>query len=87
MSMCRFYSLLYNGEAVDAENYVRNDESTVFERPSLFLQPVVFDAEVSFVTNPLAPLTIDQHCHLSGNWHDRRLFWHSGACQSSAGVP
>ncbi|GLB35936.1 putative RNA recognition motif containing protein [Lyophyllum shimeji] len=40
----KFYSLLYNGEAVDAENYVRNDLATS-EKPSLFLQPVLFDAE------------------------------------------
>ncbi|KAF8078842.1 hypothetical protein FPV67DRAFT_1663522 [Lyophyllum atratum] len=41
----KFYSLLYNGEAVDAENYVRNDLAAASEKPSLFLQPVMFDAE------------------------------------------
>ncbi|KAG6866048.1 hypothetical protein C0991_009145 [Blastosporella zonata] len=40
----KFYSLLYNSEAIDAENYMRTD-ATVYDKPSLFLQPVTFDAE------------------------------------------
>ncbi|KAG5644609.1 hypothetical protein DXG03_008087 [Asterophora parasitica] len=41
----KFYSLLYNNDAVEAENYSRSDLSASTERTSLFLQPVVFDAE------------------------------------------
>ncbi|KAG6817739.1 hypothetical protein H0H87_004530 [Tephrocybe sp. NHM501043] len=41
----KFYSLLYNSEAVDAGNYACNDLNVVSDKPSLFLQPVAFDAE------------------------------------------
>ncbi|RDB29418.1 hypothetical protein Hypma_015762 [Hypsizygus marmoreus] len=39
----KFFTLLYNTEAVDAEQRARNGHGT-FETPSLFLQPVAFDA-------------------------------------------
>ncbi|KAG6877870.1 hypothetical protein C0993_002871 [Termitomyces sp. T159_Od127] len=41
----RFYSLLYNNDAVEAENNARNDLADTSDKPSLFLEPVVFDAE------------------------------------------
>ncbi|KAF5385322.1 hypothetical protein D9615_001326 [Tricholomella constricta] len=40
----KFYSILYNGDAVDAEDHSRSDPAAA-ERQSLFLQPVAFDAE------------------------------------------
>lgn len=44
----RFVSLLYNAEAVDAENHSRNNQGVASENTSLFLQPVTYDAEASF---------------------------------------
>ncbi|KAG6832548.1 hypothetical protein H0H92_000177 [Tricholoma furcatifolium] len=41
----KFYSLLYNGEAIEAENHARNDSTSASDKPSLFLHPLVFDAE------------------------------------------
>ncbi|KAF9460117.1 hypothetical protein BDZ94DRAFT_947042 [Collybia nuda] len=40
----KFISLLYNAEAVDAENH-GNEQTFPSDNASLFLQPVVFDAE------------------------------------------
>ena len=44
----RFVSLLYNAEAVDAENHSHNNQGVASENASLFLQPLIYDAEASF---------------------------------------
>ncbi|KAF8221675.1 hypothetical protein L208DRAFT_659669 [Tricholoma matsutake] len=41
----KFVSLLYNAEAVDAENHSRTNQALASENASLFLQPVTYDAE------------------------------------------
>jgi hypothetical protein len=43
----RFVSLLYNAEAVDVENHNRNNQGVASDNASLFLQPVMYDAEAS----------------------------------------
>lgn len=45
----RFVSLLYNAEAVDAENHSRTNQALASENASLFLQPVTYDAEASIL--------------------------------------
>ncbi|KNZ75039.1 hypothetical protein J132_05329 [Termitomyces sp. J132] len=53
----KFYSLLYNTEAIDTENYARNNPAVASDKPSLFLQPLMFDAEtINTIASYFGPL-------------------------------
>ncbi|KAG6879860.1 hypothetical protein C0992_010529 [Termitomyces sp. T32_za158] len=67
----KFYSLLYNNEAVDAENGVRNDLAVTSDKPSLFLEPVVFDAEaINTIASYFGPLENISRLQLTKNVTD-----------------
>ncbi|KAG6862152.1 hypothetical protein C0995_004234 [Termitomyces sp. Mi166 len=64
----KFYSLSYNNEAIDAENYARNDLAVASDIPCLFLQPVMFDAEtINTIASYFGPLESINRLQLTKN--------------------
>ncbi|KAG6911611.1 hypothetical protein DXG01_011914 [Tephrocybe rancida] len=67
----KFYSMLYNSEATDAENYALNDLNVVSDKLSLFLQPVTFDVEaIKTIAAYFGPLESFSHLQLTKNVAD-----------------